>query len=162
MRMKVELHSHSHAPMVAARGELHFNERLILVFTPVMKIDLMNIYAPCLKSGDVVESGEYSRKNKNTVLQGNGVCGSLTNPPFSPLPPPSITDITVFKSNTHDAHSPTLIPLIPHTASHFKEIKAIFLWRETHHETCYLCVYVGRMRRMCFLVCMSVRTPYAR
>lgn len=40
---------HSHAPTPAARGELHFNELLILVCAPVIITDLMNIYAPCLK-----------------------------------------------------------------------------------------------------------------
>lgn len=40
---------HSHAPTPAARGELHFNELLILVRAPVIITDLMNIYASCLK-----------------------------------------------------------------------------------------------------------------
>lgn len=40
---------HSHARTLAARGELHFNELLILVCAPVIITDLMNIYVPCLK-----------------------------------------------------------------------------------------------------------------
>ena len=40
---------HSHAPTPATRGELHFNELLILGSAPVIITDLMNMYAPCLK-----------------------------------------------------------------------------------------------------------------
>lgn len=49
---------HSHAPTLAARGELHFNELLILVCAPVIIIDLMNIYVPCLKFRDMRRRGE--------------------------------------------------------------------------------------------------------
>lgn len=44
--------------MLAARGELHFNELLILVCAPVIIIDLMNIYVPCLKFRDMRRRGE--------------------------------------------------------------------------------------------------------
>lgn len=58
MRMKGE-RLHSHAPTLAARGELHFNELLILVCAAVIIIDLMNIYVPCLKFRDRERGGEY-------------------------------------------------------------------------------------------------------
>lgn len=52
MRLNTES-LHSHAPTLAARGELHFNELLILVCVPVIITDLMNIYVSCLKFRDV-------------------------------------------------------------------------------------------------------------
>lgn len=52
---------HSHVPTLAARGELHFNELLILVCAPVIIIDLMNIYVPCLKFR------ETKKRRGNTV-----------------------------------------------------------------------------------------------
>lgn len=52
MRLNTES-LHSHAPTLAARGELHFNELLILVCAPVIITDLMNIYVSCLKFRDV-------------------------------------------------------------------------------------------------------------
>ncbi len=55
---------HSHAPTLAARGELHFNELLILVCAPVIIIDLMNIYVPCLKFRDTRKRREILYKSK--------------------------------------------------------------------------------------------------
>lgn len=40
---------HSHASTQQARGELHFNEFLILVSAPGLIIDSMNIYVVSLK-----------------------------------------------------------------------------------------------------------------
>lgn len=47
-----------------ARGELHFNELLILVCAPVIIIDFMNIYAPCLKFRDTRR--KKRREGENT------------------------------------------------------------------------------------------------
>lgn len=58
---------HSHAPTLAARGELHFNELLILVCAPVIIIDLMNIYVPCLKFRDTRKGRQILWKSKNVV-----------------------------------------------------------------------------------------------
>ncbi len=55
---------HSHAATLAARGELHFNELLILVCAPVIIIDLMNIYVPCLKFRGTRERREMLQKSK--------------------------------------------------------------------------------------------------
>lgn len=64
---------HSHAPTQAARGELHFNELLILVCAPVIIIDLMNIYVPCLKLRDMRErKGKYFRNPIFFFLHRNG------------------------------------------------------------------------------------------
>lgn len=73
---------HSHAPALAARGELHFNELLILVCAPVIIIDLMNIYAPCLKFRD-------TRKRKDMLQESEmWVFHSVSDPhPPQPLRP---------------------------------------------------------------------------
>lgn len=78
MRRKKKL-QHSHAPTPAARGELHFNELLILVCAPVIiTTDLMNIYAPCLKF--------MHMRNRRRFTQKQLISGRVASISASPTP----------------------------------------------------------------------------